>query len=190
VDLPLEATEMAEAEVTALNYEIEFIYYKINTFTEDYVDEAILPAVEGRLGSILQLLDQLVMKWLKFKNENKGKPCIANLEIAMTEVPEAVALSEKKVRGKVAVLLAQMENVEQKVAVAGQDVLTGQNSSGGYSVRSQAGFCVAKKSDFFDLVSLLSVYCGLDLANPETELDSGVLETNVKIRVMERLLIK
>ena len=71
MDLPLEATEMAEAEVTALNYEIEFIYYKINTFTEDYVDEAILPAVEGRLGSILQLLDQLVMKWLKFKNENK-----------------------------------------------------------------------------------------------------------------------
>jgi hypothetical protein len=62
-----------------------------------------LPAVEGRLVSILQL-----MKWIKFKNENKGKPCIANLEIAMTEVTEAVALSEKKVRDKVAVLLAQI----------------------------------------------------------------------------------
>ena len=39
---------------------------------------------------------------------------------------------------------------------------------------------MAKKAEFSDLVSLLSVSCGLDLANSEIELDSDVFELNCR----------
>ena len=81
---------MTTAEVEALNTEVEFVYYKAYTFTEDYVDEVILPAVKDRLDEIRQVLDKLVLNWLKFKSQNKGKPCIQELERSVTEVTEAV----------------------------------------------------------------------------------------------------
>ena len=54
----------AEAEQEALNTEIEFVYYKANTFTEAYVDVELLSAVEARLEEIRKLQDNLVIKWL------------------------------------------------------------------------------------------------------------------------------
>ena len=173
VDLPLEAIEMAETEQKALNNGIEFVYYKVNTFTENYVDEAILPAVEGRLDAILQLLDKLIMKWLNFKSDFKDDPCIPDLEKHMTDLTECVAGNEKKVRMKVIQLL-KGEHSEQKVGMV-QEM-----KSKDFPIRNQSAQCDAKKSEFFDLISLLSVSCGLDLANPETELDSDVLEEDCK----------
>ena len=63
---------MAEAEQNDLETELEFAYYKVNTFTEEYVTEAIIPVVEVRLEEIRKLQDALEMKWLAHKSRNKA----------------------------------------------------------------------------------------------------------------------
>ena len=74
---------LAEAEQESLQTEIEFVYFKANTFTDDYVDVEILPAVEARL-EIRKLQDKLVMKWLVHKAKNKTHAAINDLEKAVS----------------------------------------------------------------------------------------------------------
>ena len=64
---------MAEAEQSDLETELEFVYYKVNTFTEEYVTEAIIPVDEVRLEEIRKLQDALVMKLLAQNSRSKAQ---------------------------------------------------------------------------------------------------------------------
>ena len=166
---------MAEEEQDALSTEIEFVYYKANTFTEAYVDAAILPAVETRLEEIRQLQDKFVIKWLIHKAKNKSHPAIAALEQNVTAMVDHVADNEKKIRRKVSTLLLSLNSSPESKSLTGPEPHVSASSSKSFSYSAKDN-CDAKKAEFFDLVSLLSVSCGLDIANPETEIESDDLK--------------
>ena len=92
---------MAEAEQSDLDTELKFVHYNVNTFTEEYVNEAILPVVENRLEEIRKLQDASVMKWLAHKSKNKAHEGIAPLEKKFAELCVAVATNEKQIRTEI-----------------------------------------------------------------------------------------
>ena len=98
----VDSTEVEQAEIDT---EIEFVYFKVNTFNENVVNEAILPEVEDRLGDIRKLQDALALKWLKHKAKNKTHPGLTDLEKKVTDLCESVTNNNKKVREKVSSLV-------------------------------------------------------------------------------------
>ena len=157
---------MAESEQTNLDAEVEFVYYKVNTFTEKHVYKEMIPEVNAKLAEIKKEQDNLVMKWLKHKVFHKGHAGLATLENSITELSEYVESNEMKVRLKVASLKSGNESQEQKL---GQN--PDQNIRNMFNKPSYA----KKKREFNDQVDLLSISCGLDLGNPCTELDHDEL---------------
>ena len=160
------AGKMAEAEQTALNTDVEFAYYKINTFTEKHVYKEIVPEVNRKLDEIRTVQDTLVMKWLTHKSRYEGHPGLKDLEDKVTELTEFVETNEMKVRRKVATFEVAGSQDEQKFVQASIQ------SIGGKSRKS----CAAKRNEFCDQVDLLSVSCGLDLGNPETEIEKDAIK--------------
>ena len=71
------------------------------------------------------------------------------------------------------ILTSSNTGIEQKLSVS--DSSKASDSSYGFN-------CDINKAEFFDQISFLSVSCGLDLANPETEMDIG----NLKSQIMKR----
>ena len=59
------------------------------------------------------------------------------------------------------------DSYEQKLA---------QESAQKFGTRSRKSTCDVKRNEFNDQVDLLSISCGLDLGNPETEIDSDTLK--------------
>ena len=86
---------MAEAEQTILNTEVEFIYYKINTFTENHIYKELVPEVNRKLDEIRKMLDALVMKWLTHKVKYKDSSGLKDLETKMTELTESLWITMK-----------------------------------------------------------------------------------------------
>ena len=152
-----------EDEQADIDTEIEFVYFKVNTFSENVVNEAILPEVEDRLGDIRKLQDALVLKWLKHKAKNKTHPGINDLEKKITDLCESVTSNNKKVREKVSSLVC----THNLPADTRDEVKTIQSES---LTKNSSVECETKKSEFFDQIQFLSTSSGLDLANPESEL--------------------
>ena len=152
-----------EDEQADIDTEIEFVYFKVNTFSENVVNEAILPEVEDRLGDIRKLQDALVLKWLKHKAKNKTHPGINDLEKKITDLCESVTSNNKKVREKVSSLMF----THNLPADTRDEVKTSQSES---LIKNSSVECETKKSEFFDQIQFLSTSSGLDLANPESEL--------------------
>ena len=154
---------MAEAEQTSLNAEVEFVYYKVNTFTDHHVYKEMIPKVDMKLAEIKKEQDTLVMKWLKHKAFHKGHVGLEALEKSITELSEYVESNEMKVRLKVASLESSKDSEEQKL---GQN--SDQKLGGKMSTKSS---CAKKEKEFNDQVDLLSISCGLDLGSPDTEVE-------------------
>ena len=179
-----------EVEQAEIDTEIEFVYYKVNTFNENVVNEAILPEVEDRLGDIRKLQDALVLKWLKHKAKNKTHPGIGDLERKVTSLCEAVTNNNKKVREKVSSLVFAHHlsaNTKSELMTNQDKTLAAENN-----FKYASAECETKKSEFFDQIQFLSTSSGLDLANPESELPKEDLaaklekESNTKISKLMR----
>ena len=160
-------TDSIEVEQAEIDTEIEFVYFKVNTFNENVVNEAILPEVEDRLGDIRKLQDALVLKWLKHKAKNKTHPGINDLEKKVTDLCESVTNNNKKVREKVGSLMFahHLPSNTKSELMTNQDKTHNENN-----LKYSSSECETKKSEFFDQIQFLSTSSGLDLANPESEL--------------------
>ena len=49
-----------------------------------------------------------------------------------------------------------------------------------FGIKSRKSTCDVKRNEFKEQVDLLSIYCGLDLGNPETEIESDALKETFK----------
>ena len=164
---------MAEAEQTILNTEVEFVYYKINTFTERHVYKELIPEVNRKLDDIKKMLDVLVMKWLTHKVKYKESSGLEALEKKITELTELVDNNEMKVRLKVASL--EVSNNSRGSTSLFEDKIN-QEPSQKSGMKSRRSSSNVKKNEFSDQVDLLSISCGMDLGNPETEIESDSLK--------------
>ena len=169
---------MAEAEkVNTINAEVEFIKYKIKTFTESHVYKELLPEVDKKLAEMRQAQDSLVMKFFALKVSGAKSEIVAPLETKIYEIAEQLDANEKKIRQKVVALLAE-ENLSGTISSAVDSGSEPKFSSGS----SRPGHIKSKRKEFNDQIDLLSTSCGLDLGNPETEIEFDELAKIYKLK--------
>ena len=169
---------MAEAEkVNTINAEVEFIKYKIKTFTESHVYKELLPEVDKKLAEMRQAQDSLVMKFFALKVSGVKSEVVAPLETKIYEIAEQLDATEKKIRQKVVAILAE-ESSSGTISSAIDPNSEPKFSSGS----SRPGHIKSKRKEFNDQIDLLSTSCGLDLGNPETEIEFDELAKIYKLK--------
>ena len=161
---------MTEAEqLNAINTEVEFVKYKIKTFSENHVYKELIPEVDKKLADIRQAQDSLVMKVFAFKVTFSKNTSISDLEAKVYELSDQLDMNERKIRQKVAAILADVcipdKSTEPKFAPIAS---------------TRPGHIKSKEKEFNDQIDLLSTSCGLDLGNPETEIEHDDLLSRYK----------
>ena len=105
---------MTEAEqLNAINTEVEFVKYKIKTFSENHVYKELIPEVDKKLADIRQAQDSLVMKVFAFKVTFSKNTSISDLEAKVYELSDQLDMNERKVRQKVAAILADVSILDK-----------------------------------------------------------------------------
>ena len=114
---------MTEAEqLNIINAEVEFVKYKIKTFSENHIYKEIIPEVDKKLADIRQAQDSLVMKIFAFKVTFSKNTSISDLEAKIYELSEQLDTNERKVRQKVAAILADVSISDKSAEQAGAEL--------------------------------------------------------------------
>ena len=145
---------------------VKVVEAKIKQFNASFVSVSTLPIIGDRLKEIRDLYDETNSTFFKFEAVYADSTSIGSLRKLVEGLGTNIATNETAVMVEVAKLYPDSGITEDKSsAVAHTESKT-----------SRSIDCQCKRDEFYDQVSLLSISSGLDLANPETELEDDDLK--------------